>query len=85
MARLSLVGALQPEHILLVLILVLILFGAGRLPEVFSQLGKGVRTFRDEASGAPPAPPAAPARVCRNCGKPLSDDAKFCANCGQAV
>lgn len=43
-----------PELIFL-LIIVLIVFGAGRLPEVFGQLGKGVRTFREEASNDKPA------------------------------
>ena len=38
-----------PELIFL-LIIVLIVFGAGKLPEVFGQLGKGVRTFREEAN-----------------------------------
>ena len=57
-----------PE-ILLVLVIVLIIFGAGKLPQVFSSLGKGVREFRDAAEGDPTptttastttAPPAAP-------------------------
>ena len=43
-----------PELIFL-LIIVLIVFGAGRLPEVFGQLGRGVRTFREEASNDKPA------------------------------
>ncbi len=43
-----------PELIFL-LVIVLIVFGAGKLPEVFGQLGKGVRTFRDEASNDKPA------------------------------
>ena len=41
-----------PE-ILLVLVIVLIIFGAGKLPQVFSSLGKGVREFRDAAEGDP--------------------------------
>ena len=40
-----------PELIFL-LVIVLIVFGAGKLPDVFGQLGKGVRTFRDEATNA---------------------------------
>ncbi|HYP20861.1 MAG TPA: twin-arginine translocase TatA/TatE family subunit [Chloroflexia bacterium] len=44
-----------PE-ILLVLVIVLIIFGAGKLPQVFSSLGKGVREFRDAAEGDPTAP-----------------------------
>jgi sec-independent protein translocase protein TatA len=39
-----------PE-IVLILVIVLIVFGAGKLPEVLGQVGKGVRTFREEASG----------------------------------
>jgi sec-independent protein translocase protein TatA len=58
-----------PE-LILILIIVLVVFGAGRLPQVFSSLGKGVREFRDAAeghdntgtptAGAPTTPTAAP-------------------------
>ncbi|MBM4420034.1 MAG: twin-arginine translocase TatA/TatE family subunit [Chloroflexi bacterium] len=48
-----------PE-LILILAVVLIVFGAGRLPEVLGQLGKGVRTFRDE-SNKPADEPAAKA------------------------
>ncbi len=37
-------------ELVFILVIVLIVFGAGRLPEVLGQLGKGVRTFREEAS-----------------------------------
>ncbi len=37
-------------ELVFVLIIVLIVFGAGRLPDVLGQLGKGVRTFREEAN-----------------------------------
>lgn len=40
-----------PELIFL-LVIVLIVFGAGKLPDVFGQLGRGVRSFRDEANNA---------------------------------
>ncbi len=49
-----------PELIFL-LVIVLIVFGAGKLPDVFGQIGKGVRSFRDEATNDKPAAPAAPA------------------------
>lgn len=80
-----------PE-LVFVLIIVLIVFGAGKLPTVFGQLGKGVRTFRDEAekkdseplastaTGTAAAPGAS--KYCSNCGKPNGNGAKFCASCG---
>jgi sec-independent protein translocase protein TatA len=46
-----------PELIFL-LVIVLIVFGAGKLPDVFGQIGKGVRSFRDEATNDKPAAPA---------------------------
>ena len=37
---------LGPTELVLILALVLIIFGAGKLPQVFSSLGKGVKEFR---------------------------------------
>ena len=38
-------------HILLILIVVLVLFGAGKLPGVMGDLGKGLRNFKDGLKG----------------------------------
>lgn len=38
-------------ELLLILFLVLILFGAGKLPKVMSELGKGLKAFRDAMNG----------------------------------
>jgi sec-independent protein translocase protein TatA len=34
-------------HLLVVLVVVFIVFGAGKLPRVMGDLGKGIRSFRD--------------------------------------
>ena len=36
-----------PWEWVIVLVVVLIFFGAGKLPQVLSQMGKGVRAFKD--------------------------------------
>jgi len=38
-------------HILVVLLLILVLFGAGKLPSVMGDLGKGLRNFKDGLKG----------------------------------
>jgi sec-independent protein translocase protein TatA len=38
-------------HILIVLVVVLVLFGAGKLPNVMGDLGKGLRNFKDGLKG----------------------------------
>ena len=36
-----------PWELLIVLAIVLIVFGAGKLPKVMAQMGKGVKAFKD--------------------------------------
>jgi sec-independent protein translocase protein TatA len=39
-------GGIGPEKILLLVIVVLLLFGAKRIPEIGSSFGKGIREFK---------------------------------------
>lgn len=39
-----------PFELVLILVVVLILFGAGRLPQVFESFGKGIRAFREASN-----------------------------------
>ncbi len=39
-------GLLKPMHLLLILIIVLIIFGPGKLPELGSSIGKAIRGFK---------------------------------------
>jgi sec-independent protein translocase protein TatA len=52
-----------PTELILVLAIVLIIFGAGKLPQVLGSFGKGIKEFRDASEGkdtaTPEAPPAA--------------------------
>ena len=41
-----------PWEIILILVVVLIIFGAGKLPQVGSALGKGIRSFKKGVSGS---------------------------------
>jgi sec-independent protein translocase protein TatA len=36
------------SHLVLVLLIVVILFGAGKLPKVMGDIGKGIKNLRDE-------------------------------------
>lgn len=39
-------------ELLIILVIILVMFGAGRIPEVFESLGKGIKNFR-KAVAAP--------------------------------
>ncbi len=42
---------LGPVEIILILVIIFIIFGAGRLPQLFDMLGKGARSFRRGKKG----------------------------------
>ncbi len=91
-------GLFQPIHLLIILIIILIVFGAGKLPEVGGGLGKSITEFRRGVKDATatddvpvveapkPVVPAKPVEAvgsfCPTCGAKVSPDARFCANCG---
>ncbi len=57
-----LLGSVGPTEIIVILLLILILFGSKRIPEIAQSLGKGIREFKrsmreiDTDVEAPPAP-----------------------------
>lgn len=71
LASLFLIGSFGTTEILLILFVVILLFGAKRIPELFRGMGQGVREFKDATKESqphdyrqqpttPPAPPANP-------------------------
>jgi sec-independent protein translocase protein TatA len=68
-------GLDNPIHIAFLLIVLLLVFGAKRLPEMGRSLGSGMKGFRDAISGeaAPSALGAAPAEpVVANAAEPVA-------------
>ncbi len=43
-------GLFQPMHLLIILIIALVVFGPGKLPELGAGLGKGIREFKKAMS-----------------------------------
>lgn len=46
-------GPIGVPELAIILVIVVIIFGVGRLPEVGSSLGKGIRQFKSETGGEP--------------------------------
>ena len=75
-------GLENPLHLVLLLFLLLLLFGAKRLPEIGRSLGTGMREFKASITGqpeqtavaqAPPVPElSAPTRVAESATEPES-------------
>lgn len=61
-------GAFSIWHVILVLLVVLVVFGAGKLPNVMGDMAKGVRAFKrglndDDAKDGAAQPPVVPQQV----------------------
>lgn len=69
MVPLAVLG-LGPGEMILLLVVLLVIFGAGKIPQIGTSVGKGLRNFRkgmkgeeDEAENPPPPPgPDAPGK-----------------------
>lgn len=92
-------GLFQPIHLVLILAIIMIVFGAGKLPEMGGAIGRGIREFRNEVHDASESDgetqqtsvsgtlsaQSQTGSFCTNCGEHLASSAKFCPSCGTAV
>lgn len=92
------IGSIGPLELVILLVIVVLIFGVGRLPEVGGAIGKSIREFRkstkEDDDSAPSAsvaksdlPAAAGSDVafCTECGAGNARTAKFCGSCGHAL
>lgn len=72
-------GLDNPIHILLVLVIVLLVFGAKRVPELGRSLGSGLREFKDSLTGVdqPRLQPPVPGQGERPTGSAVSDADRY--------
>ncbi|RJR46487.1 MAG: twin-arginine translocase TatA/TatE family subunit [Deltaproteobacteria bacterium] len=82
--------------IIIILVIVLLLFGPRRLPELGDSIGKAIRSFKkahdepevlpkEEAKASPAATAAAQTKPCPKCSKEVAPDIAFCPHCGQSL
>jgi len=82
--------------IIIILVIVLLLFGPRRLPELGDSIGKAIRSFKkahdepenlpkEEAKAAETASASSQAKTCPKCNKSLTQESAFCPHCGQSL
>jgi sec-independent protein translocase protein TatA len=80
------VSVLQPWHVIVILVIVLVIFGPGKLPMLGKAVGDTVRDFKKAVTDEPAKPStgdlAHETRICATCQKPVSVADRFCGNCG---
>ena len=78
-------GRLGLPELIVILIIVIIIFGASRLPELGKGIGAAIRNFK--SSTADPDEPVASATLgaCVSCGTSNPADSRFCRKCGNKI
>lgn len=88
------VGVLQPWHVIVILVIVLVIFGPGKLPMLGKAVGDTVRDFKkavadepakptDEVAAEPTLGPGM--RECPTCHKANAVGDRFCGGCGSQL
>ena|SRR5919198_4637988 len=93
-------GALQPGHLIVILVIVLLIFGPGKLADLGKAAGEGLRELK-KATGGDDRPgdssvatasvtpisaaPTASMRTCASCRGAVPAADKFCGHCGAAM
>jgi sec-independent protein translocase protein TatA len=75
---------LGSQELLVILVIVMVLFGANRLPQLARSLGSSLKEFKKGLDSAQAEEPA-PNRSCAQCKTALAPDWTHCPRCGQAV
>ena len=81
-------GVLQPWHVIVVLVIVLVIFGPGKLPMLGKAVGDTVRDFKKAVADEPKPDATAPTALgpgmqeCSTFHKPVPVADRFCGACG---
>jgi sec-independent protein translocase protein TatA len=69
---------LGPLELVIILAIVVVIFGAGRLSGIGAALGKSIREFRGEVA-------VSPDHTCPACAEPVPEGGQFCGACGRKL
>ena len=82
--------------ILIIMVIVLLLFGPKRLPELGESIGKAIKSFKQahedpevlshkQEAAAPGTASESQKNLCPQCQKELGGDFAFCPHCGRGL
>ena len=83
-------GNLGAPELILILLVIVVFFGAKKIPEIAQGFGKGIREFRKASKDiqediAVEESKAIAGRNCPSCNSPVIEGAKFCPTCGKSL
>jgi sec-independent protein translocase protein TatA len=88
LTALGIFGTIGTPELIIILIIVVLLFGASKLPQLGGAVGKTIRSFKQElkegaSEGGGKGPDSA--KACAKCGAAPPEDSTFCPKCGEPL
>ena len=78
-------GRLGLPELLVILVIVIIIFGANRLPQLGKGIGSAIKNFKNATSEPDEPAPSTALGTCVNCGTVNPADSRFCRKCGNKL
>lgn len=79
------------QDLIIGIVIVVVLFGAKKIPELAGSIGKSLKEFKKGVSGATDTEPVVPtatlpvSKVCASCQRPVQPDWQHCSRCGAST
>jgi sec-independent protein translocase protein TatA len=78
-------GRVGLPELIVILVIVIIIFGANRLPQLGAGVGSAIKNFKN-AMGSADEPSSSPQTgACASCGTVNPPDSSFCRKCGKQL
>jgi sec-independent protein translocase protein TatA len=78
-------GRVGLPELIVILVIVIIIFGANRLPQLGAGVGSAIKNFKN-AMGSADEPSSSPQiGACASCGTVNPPDSSFCRKCGKQL
>jgi sec-independent protein translocase protein TatA len=78
-------GSLGFPELMVILVIVFIIFGANRLPQLGAGLGSAIKNFKSGLRSADEPKASPETDACANCGTVNAADSDFCRKCGKQL
>ncbi|NMB99251.1 MAG: twin-arginine translocase TatA/TatE family subunit [Thermoanaerobaculaceae bacterium] len=75
-------GTIGMPELLIILLILLLLFGAAKLPQLGGALGKTIKNFKKEMKEESSEKPSL---KCPKCQTDIEEDVNFCPKCGEKL
>jgi len=78
-------GRVGLPELLVILVIVIVIFGANRLPQLGQGIGSAIKNFKNAIGGPDEPTSSAQLGACVNCGTVNPADSRFCRKCGNKL